>query len=115
MNNEPKGTNEVLPGTIFEWRKPGNTRVARYRVDGGQLLWMTESVPLREFAVAIVVDGKPVEVTSAQERDQKPRRLRLEWRPIGSTAGDLVAEVELAALFECFLEGSERIVATRVE
>lgn len=115
MSNESKSTNDILPGTLFDWRKPGKTRVASYRVDGGQLLWVTDAPPTREVVLAVLLDGKPVEVTSVRELDQKPRRLRVECRPIASSEAETTAEVELSALFESLLEGSERIAATRVD
>lgn len=100
----------ILPGTCYDWRGPPR-RVASYRADAGQLLWVTESGS-SERAVAVLVNGAPVEVMDVSGNENH-RRLRLFWRPIGSKQeAHASAVVELVALFECFLAHSERIDAT---
>lgn len=104
----------ILPGTCYDWRGPPR-RVAGYRADAGQLLWSTESGS-SERALAVLVDGVPIEVMEVSG-NENPRRLKLYFRPIGSKQQEPFprAVVELAALFEQFLLYSERIDATPEE
>ena len=108
-----RAAENVLPGTYYDWHQGGG-RVAGYRADGGQLLWRTEH-GTSERALAILVDGAPVEVVDVLEPTGNPRRLPITCRPIGSKEEPFAVELGLAELFERFLAHSERIDAKRKE